>query len=403
MYLSELMDTFKLDQKSKIGYLNLIDSPPGSGKTKYILDKLVNNDTLATEIFYVTDTIMSRDMIKNEYTELINEQHYIKDKVHVMTYYSFSKYLSYQNSNLYFKIIIFDEVHRLNDFKMSFNDEYLRLCESLKLIIDEEMSNLVYALSATPSSFTQLCSQYDVPVIDLLADHRHLLTRYTEKHTIKYNSHPVDLLKSLHFTKVLIYFSGHNTAMKQLSNELNAEGYRTEYLHSERRGFTTDQSQLRSYLLETGLYPDDLDILIINSAYETSWNIFDERVQTYISYATCHSYLKESSIIQSRARIRHDIDATYLYSRKKELRKQDKDKLKNKISLDERVTLLDQNVHKYLSIAEFKTLCERLNFRNPRNNRLLTGKNAILEIEKLGYSVSNLTKNNKRYKFIEKS
>ena len=65
MYLSELMETYKLDQKSKIGYLNLIDSPPGSGKTKYILDKLVNNDTLATEIFYVTDTIMSRDMIKN--------------------------------------------------------------------------------------------------------------------------------------------------------------------------------------------------------------------------------------------------------------------------------------------------------------------------------------------------
>ena len=102
MYLSELMDTYKLDQKSKIGYLNLIDSPPGSGKTKYILDKLVNNDTLATEIFYVTDTIMSRDMVKSEYSELINEEHYIKDKVHVMTYYSFSKYLSYQNSEFYF-------------------------------------------------------------------------------------------------------------------------------------------------------------------------------------------------------------------------------------------------------------------------------------------------------------
>lgn len=403
MYLSELMDTYKLDQKSKIGYLNLIDSPPGSGKTKYILDKLVNNDTLATEIFYVTDTIMSREMIKNEYTELTNEQHYIKDKVHVMTYYSFSKYLSYQNSNLYFKIIIFDEVHRLNDFKVSFKDEYLRLCESLSIIIDEEMSNLVYALSATPSSFTHLCSQYDVPVIDLLADHRHLLTRYREKHTIKYNSHPVDLLKSLHFNKVLIYFAGHNNAMKQLANELNAEGYRTEYLHSERRGFTTDQSQLRNYLLETGLYPDDLDILIINSAYETSWNIFDERVQTYISYATCHSYLKESSIIQSRARIRHDIDVAYLYSRKKDLRKQDKDVLKNKISLDERVNLLDQNLYKYLSTTEFKALCAGLDFRNPKNNELFTGKNAIIEIKKLGYSVSSLTKNNKRYKYIEKS
>ena len=67
------------------------------------------------------------------------------------------------------------------------------------------------------------------------------------------------------------------------------------------------------------------------------------------------------------------------------------------------MTLLDQNVHKYLSTTEFKALCERLNFRNPRNNRLLTGKNAIIEIKKLGYSVSSLTKNNKRYKYIEKS
>lgn len=402
MYLSELMETYKLDQKSKIGYLNLIHSPPGSGKTKYILDKLVNNETLATEIFYVTDTIMSRDMVKSAYSELINEEHYIKDKVHVMTYYSFSKYLSYQNSNLYFKIIIFDEGHRLNDFKMSFKDEYLRLCESLKLIIDEEMSNLVYALSATPSSFTHLCSQYDVPVIDLLADHRHLLTRYTEKHTIKYNGNPVDLVKSLHFNKALIYFAGHNTAMKQLANELNDAGFKTEYLHSERRGFTTDQSQLRNHLLETGLYPDDLDILIINSAYETSWNIYDERVQTYISYATCHSYLKESSVIQSRARIRHDIDAAYLYSRKKELRKQDKDKLKNKISLDERIGLLDQNVHKYLSTTEFKALCAGLDFRT-KDYRQMKSTSATKEIERLGYRVINKTIKNKRYKLIEKS
>ena len=73
MYLSELMDKYKLDEKSKIGHLNLIDSPPGSGKTKYILDKLVNNDTLATEIFYVTDTIMSREMIKNEYFKNIRK------------------------------------------------------------------------------------------------------------------------------------------------------------------------------------------------------------------------------------------------------------------------------------------------------------------------------------------
>ena len=57
----------------------------------------------------------------------------------------------------------------------------------------------------------------------------------------------------------------------------------------------------------------------------------------------------------------------------------------------------------FLLTIEFKALCESLNFRNPRNNRLLTGKNAIIEIEKLGYSVSNLTKNNKRYKYIEKS
>lgn len=402
MYLSELMDTYKLDGKSKIGYLNLIHSPPGSGKTKYILDKLVNNDTLAIEIFYVTDTIMSREMIKNEYSELINEQHYIKNKVHVMTFYSFSKYLSYQNSNLYFKIIIFDEIHRLNDFKMSFKDEYLSLCESLKLIIDEEMSNLVYAMSATPSSFTHLCSQYDVPVIDLLADHRHLLTRYKEKHTIKYNSNPVDLVKSLHFNKCLIYFAGHNNAMKQLAKELNNEGYKTEYLHSERRGFTTDQSQLRNHLLETGLYPNDLDILIINSAYETSWNIYDERVQTYISYATCHSYLKESSVIQSRARIRHDIDAAYLYSRKKDLRKHDKDVLKNKISLDERIGLLDQNVHKYLSTTEFKALCAGLDFRT-KDYRQMKSTSATKEIERLGYRVINKTIKNKRYKLIEKS
>lgn len=403
MYLSELMQTYNLEQKVKLGCFNLIHAPAGSGKTKYILDRLLTTDTLATEKFYVTDTIMSRDMIKSEYAKLISDDHYLINNVHIMTYYAFSHYLQCHNDEIYFKEIIFDEIHMLCEFEKSFNDEYKVLSELLPMICDVDMGNLCYVLSATPSLFTHLCSIYEVEVNDILADHRHLLNHYTENHIIKYNDHPVELLNNINFNKALIYFAGSLEHMKKLNESLINAGFNANYLHSIKKDMSQDQSQLRDYLLETGLYLDDLDVLIINSAYETSWNLYDDRVDTYISFATCHEYLKDHSIIQSRSRIRHNIDAMFLYCRKKDIKKADKDQLKNKISLDQRVNLLNNHLNKKLTTTEFKLLCEKLDFRNPKNNELFTGKNAIIEIKKLGYSVSNLTKNNKRYKYIEKS
>ena len=401
MYLSELMQTYNLEQKVKLGCFNLIHAPAGSGKTKYILDKLLNSDSLATEKFYVTDTIMSRDMIKSEYLKLISDDHYIINNVHIMTYYAFSHYLQCHNEEIYLKEIIFDEIHMLCEFEKSFNDEYEVLSELLPMICDVDMGNLCYVLSATPSLFTHLCSIYEVEVNDILADHRHLLHCYTENHIIKYNDHPVELLKNINFNKALIYFAGSLEHMKKLNETLINAGFKANYLHSIKKDMSQDQLQLRDYLLETGLYLDDLDILIINSALETSWNLYDDRVDTYISYATCHEYLKEHNIIQSRSRIRHNIDNMFLYCRKKDIKKHDKDQLKNKISLDQRVNLLNDHLNKKLTTTEFKLLCEKLDFRNPKNNELFTGKNAIIEIEKLNYEVIKFRNKNDRFILIK--
>ena len=61
--------------------------------------------------------------------------------------------------------------------------------------------------------------------------------------------------------------------------------------------------QLRDYIIKNNRYPDKLDALIINGAYETGWNLKDNRVQTVIVNTS-----EKDTSIQVRGRCRHDIN-----------------------------------------------------------------------------------------------
>lgn len=66
------------------------------------------------------------------------------------------------------------------------------------------------------------------------------------------------------------------------------------------------KKEIRDELVDEGRVPDDLDVLIVNSAYETGWNLRDERFQIAFIDTTD---LEEQE--QARYRLRHDIIALY--------------------------------------------------------------------------------------------
>lgn len=70
------------------------------------------------------------------------------------------------------------------------------------------------------------------------------------------------------------------------------------------------KKQIRDKLVEEGIVPDDLEVLIVNGAYETGWNLKDKRFQIAFIDTTD---LEEQE--QARYRLRHDIIALYCLCR----------------------------------------------------------------------------------------
>jgi hypothetical protein len=89
---------------------------------------------------------------------------------------------------------------------------------------------------------------------------------------------------------------------------LSGYGYNVEWLCSPNNKTDSEitmnkkQLELRECLLSTGKYPENLDVLIINGAYETGWNLYDEKVQWVLIDTT-----RYDTQIQARNRVRHDI------------------------------------------------------------------------------------------------
>ena len=71
---------------------------------------------------------------------------------------------------------------------------------------------------------------------------------------------------------------------------------------------SAEQLKVRNAILTTQRVPDEVDVLFINAAYETSININNEDINTVI----VHSGNPDTQV-QVRGRLRHDINTLYIY------------------------------------------------------------------------------------------
>lgn len=347
MYLTDAMKYFK--KEFKFNTFNILNSHAGSGKTNFIFNEFLNNTNQFIDkdidynyinnlgnILYVCDTTMLKESVlndnkditkvlkKNDLKRVMNTDKYKYDnKIIVITYSSLGFLLSNKASNYiinkYFKCIIMDEVHNLFKYAFKFKNDtsgnYDSIINNLNTLINNK-DLLLIGMTATTSNM-----YYQMELSNLSA--WHTIFNYNELEKIRrykadrhiFCKYPINIIKYIslekdeiikNYGKIFIYTNTISMAEKY-KNILSDVGYNVECLYSLKSGNMTDkQLMLRDFIIKNNTYPDYLDILIVNGAYETGWNLKDDNIQLAIIDST-QGHIQ----IQARNRIRHDIKSLF--------------------------------------------------------------------------------------------
>jgi len=358
--LTQAMDEF--NKKFALNTLNIINSPAGSGKTYYIFNKFLENTykyinygskkqyiNELNKILYICDTSMLKDSVLKEteekcITKILEKgdlKRAMKDNtfedmlegnvghIIVITYASLSFLLKSKACksiiNKYFECIIMDEIHNLFKYANRFDNEENKTYETIIDYLHTLAQNLLtIGISATPNKVYQglqmreLCVSYTTL---FSAKELKSIKRYTNKYIFKFN-HAINQVKWLGTIreellkknyKILIY-TNTVSCCKKYKEMLNSYGYNAEWLCSINNKYTDvetgeikkrmseKQIQLKDKLLDDGILPSTINVLIINGAYETGWNLRDEKVQVVII-----DNLEEDTQVQARNRVRNNM------------------------------------------------------------------------------------------------
>ncbi len=350
LWLNEAMKEFnkKLDRS----VLNIINAHAGSGKSKFIFEEFLRDskqyvnglsynyiDNL-DRVLYVCDTTMLKSSILKEtdgITKILEKndlKQAMKDKtledivngdvgdIKVITYSTLGFLLKNKASRTillkYYNCIIMDEIHNLIKYAYNFKNDnsYKTIIEWLPTMLYER-NLLLVALTATPYNMYYPLQKTNIMYRTIF--HTDELKKIKKK-TDKWHGvfkHAINYIKILGINynwmkdrdeKVLIYVNTISVA-KKYKTILTNSGYKVEWLCStnntkdDKLIMNDKQLRLREYLLNTGQYPEELDVLIINGAYETGWNLYDKKVQWVLIDST-----RYDTQIQARNRVRNDID-----------------------------------------------------------------------------------------------
>ncbi|MBY6838796.1 DEAD/DEAH box helicase family protein [Clostridium botulinum] len=353
LWLNESM--LQMNKKFDNTVLNIMNAPAGSGKSTFIFKEFLNDTTKYVNglkkkyidnldrILYVCDTTMLKSSIlqdtkgitkileKNDLKQAMKTKSlqsilegdigYIK----VITYSTLGFLLNNKPSRTillnYYDCIIMDEIHNLIKYSFKFDTDtnklYGIILEWLPTMLDKD-DLLILALTATPYNiyyplkklnimYRTIFNEHELKRIIQYKNETHFKCKYAVNY-IKTIGINYDWIKHKDY-KILIYTNTKLTS-ENYKKLLIDYGYNVEWLcsvNNKTDGKPTmndKQLELRKHLLSTGMFPNDLDILIINGAYETGWNLYDNKVQWVLIDSTAYDIQ-----IQARNRVRHDIKA----------------------------------------------------------------------------------------------
>ena len=244
-----------------------------------------------------------------------------------MTYHQFGHALREESIFLIgIDLIICDEIHNLvkfagieastNEQEDLLNTPDEQVCckqalESLGRLSSLDMGGpMIVMLTATPDAIIRKFSTMGVPYTIL--DYYGKVHEDDTRQRIYYSSF-TDVLCGIN-GKTLIYVPTIDL-MKEYAELAKPLASKVVCLWStrSRKELTRQQLSVREELLWHERIPADVDVLLINAAYETSLNIRNTDFKTMIVHCS-----NPDTQVQVRGRLRHDIDTLYLLDKQHE-------------------------------------------------------------------------------------
>lgn len=437
-YVSELASNGKILE----GIINLIESPCGTGKTTFFIDQVVKKARNKERIVYLVDTSVLEESLLSKYdkylkpynptvkeTMIFTEENMPKhgfgvkyeddkekdNRAICMTYARFAGVLKYsrdENFLAQIKFLCCDEVHNLAkyigyDMQLGNKKEETVLYQALEKIVkytDQGTFKTLF-MTATPYRITRLLKEsfnYQCNTIVSENELRGYLFRKQKVYTnidnvineLRKNDLPED-------NKILMYIETIKKSI-EVKEKFQANGFNVATLWSINNEKEMDNlsKKVRQHIIEYEEIPEYVDIVIINAAYETGYNIFDKQnnAQTVIVHS------RNSEVItQVRGRIRHDISSLVTLNQAGtiELIKRDKTVIE----------LCPSKIEKYIDIPLRKedkdNLVIELNLLNDKNGRQLKWTSIKKLLLENGYKIESFRtlKDGKKVSFdvIEKN
>ena len=239
--------------------------------------------------------------------------------IRIMSYHQFGHKLNEHPDLLKnIDVLICDEIHSLKkymDIERANNKKHgtkVKTCQTAFAEIIRAAKNAdapyVVGMTATVNAASVLLDKENVPTEYF--DYRGKVTQDLTTETIYYSDLNMVLKELPIGERAIVYVPIINT-MKEYAAVAEDEWHNTCCLwgiHNTDHTISYEQMAVRNAILTTEKVPDDIDILFINAAYETSININNEDINTVIIHSG-----NPDTRIQVRGRLRHDIETLYVY------------------------------------------------------------------------------------------
>lgn len=377
------------------GQMNLIFSPCGSGKTTLAKEKLINLKHENT-MLYLIDTANGKEQLLqgegavSEYNEYTDQLKWTLPGINVMTYAGYAvlnekapeRDIWQKNA-----LIICDELQ--NPIKWSkWTKDSQYHSKALGLLYDRlhNGSNTIVTISATPKAIIEECIKWGaLEEISLHGEPR----RYESFKVQEYRTLQL-LLNELQPNKRGIIYLPLIQDIKKYQTILEERGFSTAAIWSinnDENPMNDDQLDIREYILSEREIPEDIDILFINRACETSITIGSENnTKNPIDFMIIHSTDPDTQT-QVRGRYRNDLDELYLL---------------NPLA-DDIITLPDEWLNRPLSASDKQELCRTLQIPSQRSGRIAMWSTIKPKLEKSGYLITHHRTSIERYDIISKA
>lgn len=319
-YLSEIIE----EENVEFSKNNLILAPVGSGKSSFIMNKLIKD--VKGKILYLVSNTTLKDSIcpnDNEMRKKIGHRMYTTQnkskfgdtayEIHVMTYAEFGGRIEFRDDFAKeFKQIHCDEIHSLPIYREIENS--LELSFAIKYLFQEHEGQQKFYFTATSESLASLEKNdvlQDVKIHNYL-NHKNIkkymtLSSYRINNLDQIRTHLRARAESYeYFGYKCLAFNKTIEGQLQIVEIAKEEGFNPIALWSvnnESKVMDDEQLRVRNELLKTGTLPEPYDFLIINSAMQEGWNLTDPNIKLAIMNTT-----NETEKVQALGRLRRDLD-----------------------------------------------------------------------------------------------